>query len=82
MNRAGEKTAIIKSINAKLPSSTFRSKVNNINVLQAMALLQNLYKGTTSAALVKVKLNVTFRFLLPLPLDSSQGGPNPAVLSL
>jgi len=38
---AVEKTAIIKSINAKLSSNALRTKVNSISVLQPMALLQD-----------------------------------------
>lgn len=81
MNRSGEKTAIIKSANTKLSSSTFRNKVNNISVLQRMVLLQDLPRATQGN-----------RFCCPgesktecdlwISLDSSQGRPNPAVLSL
>lgn len=46
MKGAGEKNAIIKSISAKLSSNALRTKVNSVNVLQPMALLQDLPRAT------------------------------------
>lgn len=54
---------------------SFKTKLDIINALQPMAFLQHLPRATRGnlldAVLVKVKLNVTFWFLLPVPLDIS-----------